>query len=305
MTNNKIIQELFQDRGNSSIDYAKWEYAKAVEVYDSISNAIDLKHKKVLEIGCGFGGMSIYFVQKGIDLIAIDNNNDALEFAKEFASSHDVSVDFRFGDAQKLEFADNTFDAIIMELMFEHVENPCQVLKELQRILKPGGKVYNHFCLYYGPYGNHLHNFTRIPWIHLIPFLNLKKFILSKGKGFPKGRLVTPEHDFRVFETLNKITLAKTKMMLNKIGFKVLPIKKEYYDIGIGFGESISRRSFRPLICGLIEHIVHPFQFFNIFWNLLLNILSFLPFIGEFFLTNVTIVFTKKGEAYKMEEAGC
>ncbi|MBY0450998.1 MAG: class I SAM-dependent methyltransferase [Cyanobacteria bacterium] len=46
------------------------------------------------------------------------------------------------GDAQQLPFVDNSLDAIVCESMLEHVANPTQVIAEMQRVLKPGGKIY-------------------------------------------------------------------------------------------------------------------------------------------------------------------
>ncbi len=46
------------------------------------------------------------------------------------------------GDGQQLPFIDNSLDAIVCESMLEHVPSPTQVIAEIHRVLKPGGKVY-------------------------------------------------------------------------------------------------------------------------------------------------------------------
>lgn len=82
---------------------------------------------RVLDIGAGF---SPY------DYIYRDNfpNRTVLDIAE----SDKVDV---VGDVHKLPFQENEFDEVLCFEVFEHLKNPFQAAKEIQRVLKPGGRL--------------------------------------------------------------------------------------------------------------------------------------------------------------------
>ena len=84
------------------------------------------------------------------------------------------------GDIRSTIFEDNFFDVIISSSVFEHVHNFDQALKEMYRVLKPGGYLYSHFGpIWSTSYGHHLWmdfdsksynywNFELPPYCHLL-----------------------------------------------------------------------------------------------------------------------------------------
>ena len=52
-----------------------------------------------------------------------------------------LPVEFRVGDAQSLDFDDDTFDAVRAERVFQHLVDPVQALEELARVTRPGGRI--------------------------------------------------------------------------------------------------------------------------------------------------------------------
>lgn len=108
----------------------------------------------VLEIGCGRGGFSKYLLQRypGINkLIASDFSESALAIGKNRLADM-PNIVWRKEDIQSLSFPTNTFDTIISCETIEHIPNPHQALKELYRVLKPGGRLIltcpNYFSLF-------------------------------------------------------------------------------------------------------------------------------------------------------------
>ena len=66
-------------------------------------------------------------------------------------------------NAQDLDFADRTFDAVMSMSTFEHIADVPKALSEIHRVLKPGGKVLLSFePLWTCAYGHHLHHFGDI-----------------------------------------------------------------------------------------------------------------------------------------------
>jgi len=96
---------------------------------------------KILEIGIGNGRDSIYFATKGNRVSGIDVVRNAVEMAKRNASAADVAgVDFMEGNAEKLEFDNESFDGVYSVSVL-HATDLKLSLKELSRVLRPRGKA--------------------------------------------------------------------------------------------------------------------------------------------------------------------
>lgn len=98
-------------------------------------------NKIVLEIGCGNGyGTRLikkYFKPKKIT--AIDLDKRMIDIAKR--KHNDPIVSFEVGDAAKLAYQSNIFDAIFDFGIIHHIPNWKDCLRELKRVLKPGGQL--------------------------------------------------------------------------------------------------------------------------------------------------------------------
>lgn len=95
---------------------------------------------KALEVGVGTG-KNIPFYPYGVQVTAIDLAPGMLNRAKQRAEELGKQVDLRLGDVQCLEFPDATFDTVAATFVFCSVPDPILGLREVFRVLKPGGKV--------------------------------------------------------------------------------------------------------------------------------------------------------------------
>jgi SAM-dependent methyltransferase len=96
------------------------------------------KDGTILEAGCGLSRWVIYFARLGYDIVGLDCNHEALRQAKSFEPSIKVLA----GDLLETCFHDRTFDAVLSLGVVEHFkEGPQEALRELKRILKPGGAL--------------------------------------------------------------------------------------------------------------------------------------------------------------------
>jgi len=84
-------------------------------------------------------------------------------------------------DAHRLPYAANTVDAIYCEAVLEHLHDPLLAVKEMQRVLKPGGRLFacTPFMQAYHGYPHHYHNFTLTGHCHLFTGAGFE--ILSSG----------------------------------------------------------------------------------------------------------------------------
>ncbi|MGD0154095.1 MAG: methyltransferase domain-containing protein, partial [Thermacetogeniaceae bacterium] len=96
--------------------------------------------KLAADIGAGTGFITEGLVQQGLQVIAVDRSQVMLdEMRAKLADS--VLVDCRVGEAASLPVADNAVDYAFANMYIHHVESPPEAIREMARILKPGGKL--------------------------------------------------------------------------------------------------------------------------------------------------------------------
>jgi SAM-dependent methyltransferase len=92
---------------------------------------------RVLDVGCGAGSVAKAVKRERPDLEVL--GCDVSRSAIAAASASPEGVDFRLATAERLPFADDELDFVWIFDVLEHVDEPEQVLREVARVLKPGG----------------------------------------------------------------------------------------------------------------------------------------------------------------------
>jgi SAM-dependent methyltransferase len=88
---------------------------------------------KLLDVGCGTGWLAEHFS----DYTGIDGSSEAV------AAAHAKGRLIVQGDVdQPLPFEDASFDGVVLKDLLEHVADPVAVVREVHRVLKPGGSVF-------------------------------------------------------------------------------------------------------------------------------------------------------------------
>ncbi len=101
---------------------------------------LDLKAKKVLDAGCGAGTLSRVLVnQFKTNIDACDFSEIRLQQAKNFGFTD--SINYFVSDLTKMNVPDNQYDVIFNRFVLEHTKDPFSIIRELKRVLKPGGKL--------------------------------------------------------------------------------------------------------------------------------------------------------------------
>lgn len=99
----------------------------------------------VLDIAAGTGDQSILAARRvgpGGSVLATDISAEMLDIAERAVELEGLTtITTRVMDAQQLDLPDNTFDAVICRLGLMLMPNPGQALREIRRVLKPGGKL--------------------------------------------------------------------------------------------------------------------------------------------------------------------
>jgi len=92
----------------------------------------------VADLGCGTGNAAEPLSQHVERVIAIDQSQPMLDAAQKRLSGCD-NIDFRLGDLNDLPLPDESVDAATCVLVLHHLADPDQAVREMTRIVKPGG----------------------------------------------------------------------------------------------------------------------------------------------------------------------
>jgi len=96
---------------------------------------------KVLEVAPGPGYFCIELAKlNAYSITGLDISHTFVEIARQKATEAGVAVEFRQGNASSMPFADNTFDFLICRAAFKNFGEPVRALREMCRVLKPGGR---------------------------------------------------------------------------------------------------------------------------------------------------------------------
>ncbi|MFA4887696.1 MAG: class I SAM-dependent methyltransferase [Candidatus Nanoarchaeia archaeon] len=103
------------------------------------------KSDTVLDVGCGDGKLTSLIAPNVKKVIGVDHQEYPLKFARLIFERLGLdNVTFKVGDITKLSFPNNTFDKVTCFDVIEHIPQDMaeQGIKELLRVLKPGGRLY-------------------------------------------------------------------------------------------------------------------------------------------------------------------
>lgn len=219
--------------------YAEWQYEKGADTVRFFAGrypaAVMFEGKRVLDMGCGAAGKSLYYASMGaahvtgVEIVA-HYQAEALALAEKLGLRDRFT--FHLGSADALPFADGSFDTIIMNDFMEHTSDPEATLKEALRLLAPDGRIYINFPPYGHPYGAHMSDLLNMPWVHC--FFSEHSLCLAYrelAETVPDGdqrvefRMKQKENGKWEIAYINKMSLRRFKGILQKLN-----VEPEYYE---------------------------------------------------------------------------
>jgi SAM-dependent methyltransferase len=96
---------------------------------------------KVLEIGCGLGTDGAQFAKAGADYTGVDLTGAAVELSRKHFELFNLPGNFQTADAEKLDFADDSFDLVYSHGVLHHTPDTAKAIREIHRVLRPGGRA--------------------------------------------------------------------------------------------------------------------------------------------------------------------
>jgi ubiquinone/menaquinone biosynthesis C-methylase UbiE len=167
-----------------------------------------------LDVGCGRGELMWAAKEAGWEFTGVDPSREFIEYGKKH-----LGVEGQVGTLEKAQFPANSFDAVAMGGIIEHLYNPSEVLKEVYRVLRPNGWLWfdapNEDGLYMR-FGNLYMRFQGRDWVVVMA----PTFSPYHVQGFnPKSlRKILEKNDFslREIEMCGEVWQQTGKLSLKK-----------------------------------------------------------------------------------------
>ena len=186
---------------------------------------------RVLEIGCGEGGVLKAFINKGCEGLGVELDtpriDDALKFLPDDVAAGKirfVAKDIYLVDIEK-DFS-GRFDIIVLKDVIEHIHDQPKLIGWMKNFLNPGGIVFFGFPPWYMPFGGHQQmcrtRLSKLPYIHLLP-RSIYRWILKKKKE-PVEALMEIRDTGISIERFEKICRKEGYVFLHKRHYLLNPI---------------------------------------------------------------------------------
>lgn len=186
----------------------KDKYDKVAKIYDKMEkmlffnkyrkDLISLAQGEVLEVGVGTGANLPYYSEK-TSVTGIDFSKNMLEKSKKVIKKNNIkNIKLKEMDVQTMPFEDNSFDCAVSTCVFCTVPDPVAGLKEIYRVIKPGGKVL---------FLEHMRSKN--------PLINIFLFMMNIMSKFFLGTSM----------------VRKTQENIEKAGFKITERKDLFFDV--------------------------------------------------------------------------
>jgi SAM-dependent methyltransferase len=183
-----------------------------------IAQHLELRDKQLLELGCGHAWMTRLLAERFAPASVVATEVDRIQHEKNLAIDDLPNVSFRFGGAQAIDASDRSFDAVFMFKSLHHVPRDLMApsLREIRRVLRPGGRAYFSEPVYWGEFNAILSLFhdekevRQVAFDHLRAAVESDRFELEaelffQGPGTYESWEIFEERFIRVTHTEHRI----------------------------------------------------------------------------------------------------
>jgi SAM-dependent methyltransferase len=167
--NDDLIKRHAALRFRSEYDYALFEYYRSAKVIKFLDGAGVRIEGRVLDVGCGGGGMPLSLAEHATEVVGIDPIDRFGQAGVVLAGERGIgNLRFVRADGMALPFRSGTFDLLLSHAVIEHVADAARYLSECRRVMKVDGRLYLSTAPYLSFMGAHLPH-LRVPVpLHLV-----------------------------------------------------------------------------------------------------------------------------------------
>jgi 2-polyprenyl-3-methyl-5-hydroxy-6-metoxy-1,4-benzoquinol methylase len=221
-------------RFRSEYDYALFEYYRSAKVIAFLERAGVPVRGRVLDAGCGGGGMPLSLAEEAHSVVGIDPaprfRDAGIKLARERGIGH---LHFAVADGMALPFASGTFDLVLSHAVIEHVADASLYLRECARMLAPGGHVYLSTAPYLSFAGAHLPRLKVPIPLHLIAGRTIAFSAFRLLASHAPWTLKEPAHEnsfikaarsgeVKQDDLLEKVTVARLRSQIARAGLAIV-----------------------------------------------------------------------------------
>ncbi len=198
---------------------------------------LNLEGKRILEIGCGEGGILQAFMEKGAICHGVDLEVEKIDFAKDYfedAIKQEMAM-FVHEDVYEIATSEvymHKYDLVILKDTIEHIHGKEKLMPVLQQFLKDDTSlIFIGFPPWQNPFGGHQQmcdsKLKYTPWIHLLPKNIYKALLLFAGERFDRvdGLLDVYETGLSIEDFERYVFQANMEVVASKL-YLVNPIYK-------------------------------------------------------------------------------
>jgi SAM-dependent methyltransferase len=165
--------------------------APLVEIINQSTGRGSIEGLRLLDLGCGFGALSVFFAAQGAIVTGVDPIESRLQVGSSVAASHDLAAEFKHGWMENLDLEDEAFDLAVQNNSLCYIvsrDDRRAALAETFRVLKPGGSVVIRNPNRWNP----VDQFTGLPMIQLLPPGQTSRLAELLGRSRSEVRLASP-----------------------------------------------------------------------------------------------------------------
>ena len=152
-----------------STDYALFEYYRSAKVIAFLDRAGVALTGRILDAGCGGGGMPLSLAEEASLVVGIDPAERFQQAGVRLGQERGLTnLHFALADGMYLPFPDGSFDLVLSHAVIEHVADAPLYLREAARVLAPGGRMFLSTAPYLSFAGAHLPRLKIPVPLHLI-----------------------------------------------------------------------------------------------------------------------------------------
>ena len=218
-----MTQEQFEEGVRYSEDNFQNDNAPHLKIDKQlIREKFDLNGKRILDFGCGMGGMSVWYATNwDCKVYALDIDAHHITISQHLKEKHKVK-NVTFDKRNVLDDPlrdDERFDYIFLNDVAEHIQYPIleAIFKQLKVGLAEGGKIFVTYPPWKSPYASHVVHAVKVPWCQYLPQGMLMKMIEKNNiqiVGEEESDLI------QAYKGLNHLTHKKLMQVIDKVGLK-------------------------------------------------------------------------------------
>lgn len=190
-----------------------------------------LAEMRVLEIGCGEGGVLKAFLNKGCSGVGVELEAGRVENGKLWLQEDIVSgkLSFLIKDIYSVTEKElGNFDIIVLKDVIEHIHDQAKLIRQLKNFPTPTGVIFFGFPPWQMPFGGHqqmcrIKKLSKVPYFHLLPTFLYKKILKAFNEPIINDLLEIKQTGISI-EKFERIVKRENYKIIAKLHYLINPI---------------------------------------------------------------------------------